>query len=425
MTKETPEPAPNILPRCPNKVPFHAQRTTHSRYHNTRPYQAPATTVESEIPAVSVYRRMDSPYALELAVALGAVQDAAKLSKIVLADHDKGTIKKDDLSPVTVGDFAIQALLTATFHHAFPADKFIGEESADELRGNPELLNRVYELAERVRADGESCPTTKAPESRGELLEMIDWCGHGMPGGADAGRVWVFDPIDGTKTFVRGEIYAINIALLEGGKPVLGVVGCPLLSKDATAPVFDNSIDPTGQGCILFAIKDHGTYVRRLFGLPLEVTPQRLERHADKVTTIQDLRSVSTLILETGISPIHRAVTEQLGVPFPGCDVFGSVPRCAVLALGLANLLVWVYKIRSHYSKIWDYAGSMLLFEEVGGKITDVDGKDIDFSAGRKLTNNFGYLAAPRAVHAMVLKKLQEVIREQGMGHLLATSTPT
>ncbi len=48
-------------------------------------------------------------------------------------------LEKDDLSPVTVADFAIQALLTATIHAAYPEDKFVGgEESAAGLREHPQ-----------------------------------------------------------------------------------------------------------------------------------------------------------------------------------------------------------------------------------------------------------------------------------------------
>jgi 3'(2'), 5'-bisphosphate nucleotidase len=73
-----------------------------------------------------------------------------------------------------------------------------------------------------------------------------------------------------------------------------------------------------------------------------------------------------------------------------------------------------VYKSRTRYAKIWDHAGATLLFEEVGGKITDVDGKDIDWTAGRKLTANYGFVAAPASIHAEVLKVLHETMTERG-----------
>jgi 3'(2'), 5'-bisphosphate nucleotidase len=56
----------------------------------------------------------------------------------------------------------------------------------------------------------------------------------------------------------------------------------------------------------------------------------------------------------------------------------------------------------------------MLLFEEVGGKITDVNGLDINLAAGRKMTDNFGFVAAPKHLHSLVLHTLQELLKEQG-----------
>jgi 3'(2'), 5'-bisphosphate nucleotidase len=61
----------------------------------------------------------------------------------------------------------------------------------------------------------------------------------------------------------------------------------------------------------------------------------------------------------------------------------------------------------------------MLLFEEVGGRITDVDGKEIDLAAGRKLEANFGFVAAPRSIHHIVLRAVHDTLRETGKEELL------
>ncbi|KAL7626459.1 hypothetical protein AAE478_003231 [Parahypoxylon ruwenzoriense] len=363
---------------------------------------------------------MDSPYSRELQVAIGAIQSAAKLSQAVISVEDKGVIEKDDLSPVTVADFAIQALLTATIHHAFPNDKFVGEESSSDLRNNHVLLGRVWELLQRL-AEDEERSLCKLPASPEQMCEMIDWCGFGEPGGSDAGRVWVFDPIDGTKTFVRREAYAINVALLEGSKQILSIVGCPTISVDAKAPVTNTTLDPTARGCIVFAAKGHGTYVRSLAGsLPHEVQTRKIEPQA-QVEASQDLRPVSCYnMLDSGVDDVHQLVMKRLGIENPGCDLLAWVLRWVTLGLGLANVTIWVYKQRSRTGKIWDHAGAMLLFEEVGGKITDIDGNDIDLGVGRKMTANHGFVAAPRAMHATVLDTLQQVLRQQGKQHLLA-----
>lgn len=392
---------------------------------------------------------MDTPCATEISIAIPAIQLAARISKHVLASANKGTIEKaEDLSPVTVADFAIQAYLTKVLSSSFPTDSFVGEESAAALRTNPDLLQRVYDVIHECIDEVSSSRNDNnesrvaiaevvkrgAPESKEQVCELVDRCGDGGKDGlsADSGRTWVFDPIDGTATFVRGEQYAINVALLEGGKQILSVVACPLLSRKATAPVGNASVfkaddDEDGEeGCIVYAVRGFGAYVRPLFvgqgsGSTM-CASESLKRHADGVT-VSGLRSVSCWnLLGSGVDDAHKAATERLGVEFPGSDLLGWVPRWVALALGLANMTVWVYKRRDRYAKIWDHAGAMLLFEEVGGMITDVDGKDIDMTKGRKLSANFGFVAAPRSVHHVVLKAVRQTLKEQGKEALLTAA---
>ncbi len=364
---------------------------------------------------------MESNYRTELVVCFEALQAAAEISRQVLSAKDKGVLEKDDLSPVTVADFAIQALLTSTLHAAFPNDKFVGEESAADLRENPALRERVWELAHHhaQHSGAGASSRVRGPASADEMCEMIDWCGQGIPPSSGDDRVWVFDPIDGTKTFVRGELFAINVSLIQGGKQIVSAVGCPLLSADVQYPVLDHSIDPSGEGSILFAVRGHGSYVRPLRGSPDQVQPRRLKQ-LPPTTSVSALRSVTCYDkVDSGSDDVHRAATEALGIEFPGCDILGWVPRWSVLALGIASMTVWVYRKRDRYAKIWDHAGAMLLYEETGGKITDVDGRDIVLTAGRKFTANYGFVAAPADVHPVVLRAVHEALKATGKSYLL------
>lgn len=386
------------------------------------------------------HTKMDSPYKRELQVAMRAVEQAARVSQAVLPDTDKGAVEKEDnLGPVTIGDFAIQALLTATLHAAFSEDTFVGEEDASALRADSVLCERVWTTLQKTvdtTADTSTGAQCALPTSQEDMCDTIDRC-QNAPG---RGRVWVFDPIDGTKTFLRGEMYAINVALLVDGQQTVAVVGCPLLSPDAetgddAATIQNDSIDPTGRGSLLFAVKGHGAYVRPMFeearktgvvpAVASTATPRQLPRYAasSQGEKQQILRPVTCYFLqESALDDVHRAVAEQLGVPFPGSDLLGWVPRWSALATGRANTTVWVYRRRDRHAKIWDHAGAMLLFEEVGGKITDVDGKPLDLLAGRILKNNFGFVAAPADGHATVLKAVHDVLRAQARADLLGTN---
>lgn len=355
----------------------------------------------------------------ELETAFGALLQASKLSQLIISSHDKGTITKDDLSPVTIADFAIQALLISTFKDAFPDDTFVGEEDAADLRANEALLSRVWELLNTIAQDEDTRNgACKLPQTRDQMCDLIDQAGTSHPGGLGSGRVWVFDPIDGTKTYLRGELYAINIGLIVDGKQTLGVVGCPNLSLNHKGPLHNSNIDPAGKGCIVYAVKGHGAFARSLHNESQDAEPFLVQ--LPKHVPTQDLSFVTcTGLVDSALDGVHEVVAERLGVPFPGSDLVPWVLRWAAMALGIGNTTVWVYKRRDRYAKAWDHAGAMLLFEETGGKITDVHGKDIDLSAGRKLSANFGFVAAPVAVHDKVLKAVHDVLKDQGRDEFL------
>ncbi|KAK4183743.1 hypothetical protein QBC35DRAFT_86014 [Podospora australis] len=386
---------------------------------------------------------MDSHYKAELETAITLARHAAVISRAALANAsrkplsangDEGqadndskieNIIKEDFSPVTIADFAIQALLAGSFCQTTPGFSLIGEESADELRQNPVLLDRVYRLLV------DSSPPIWCPKDKEELCRAIDECTSltgPIDSGSETAAVWVFDPIDGTKTYMRGEQYAINIALLNAGKQMLSVVALPLLDHNASnstscSPVSDADLDPSGKGTLLFAVRGHGTHVLPLFVDPSEQAPvpKRLPRHADAdgSSSQQQLRAVTSTNLDSGIESIHSLVASTLEISAPPCDLLGWVPRWSALAMGLGNVTVWVYKSRKRTGKLWDHAGAMLLFEEVGGKITDIHGRPIDLSPGRLLKNNFGFVAAPPAHHAKVLKAVQTALREKDREDLL------
>ncbi|CAF3476856.1 hypothetical protein SNK04_002004 [Fusarium graminearum] len=354
---------------------------------------------------------MDSAYKRELSVAIEALQKAAQVSQSIVANKDKGAIEKDDLSPVTVADFAVQALLTATIKNAFPEDKVVGEEDASDLRQNSVLMERVWDLLMRVAGDEDTPSLCQLPSTREQMCDLIDECGASSP--SSSGRTWIFDPIDGTKTYLKGQLYAINMALLVDGEQVAGIVGAPNLSIDAKAPLKNEDIDPKGEGCIFFAVKGHGAYVRPLSSdQPRRLSPHTANEQISFVT--------SASVVDSNLEGVHEAVASRLSAQYPGSDLVPWVLRWAVLAMGLGNTTVWVYKRRDRYAKAWDHAGAMLLFEEAGGKITDVHGKKIDLTAGRKMSANFGFVAAPTNIHGRILQTVHDVLKEQGKEEFLS-----
>lgn len=193
---------------------------------------------------------------------------------------------KSDASEVTVADFASQAVIISAIHAAFPADVFIAEESAEMLRGSGTglgstapsssevLRGKVWDLVCRARTlarehDNHFGDTIKLPTDIYEMMDIID-LGQAGGGGVDDSahkngtggstitdgssgssrsgntnekhsssepqqasltprRTWVLDPIDGTKTYIRGQQYVVCLCLVEDGEQKLCVFGCPNL----------------------------------------------------------------------------------------------------------------------------------------------------------------------------------------------------
>ena len=67
-----------------------------------------------------------------------------------------------------------------------------------------------------------------------------------------------------------------------------------------------------------------------------------------------------------------------------------------------------------YHEKIWDQAAGSLVVEEAGGRISDLDGRPLDFTAGRTLARNRGVLASNGHLHEVALQALRQV--RQGHG---------
>ena len=78
------------------------------------------------------------------------------------------------------------------------------------------------------------------------MLTLID---RGNATGLDCQRFWTLDPVDGTKGFLRGQQYAVCLALIVGGQVQLGVIGCPNLAAEDRTP-----------GSLMFAVKGSGAF---------------------------------------------------------------------------------------------------------------------------------------------------------------------
>jgi 3'(2'), 5'-bisphosphate nucleotidase len=313
-----------------------------------------------------------------------AVRAASQLVRRVQREMVGGPITKADLSPVTVADLAAQALVAYLLSEQFPDAVLVGEEDADALRGDE---NRAA-LEQVTRFVGSVVP--------GVTPEIVcDWIDGGT---RDAkGSFWTLDPVDGTKGFLRNDQYAVALALIEDGEVTVGALGCPEL-VDAAKPA------KGGAGSLVVAVRGQGAWTQPL-GEESAIWRQLRVSEVTEPAAARLLRSVEKSHTDT--DGIGELVTElSIGAePVP----MDSQAKYAVLAAGGGEILLRLLSpSRPDYrEKIWDQAAGSIVIEEAGGRITDLDGKDLDFSHGRTLANNRGILATNGSLHDKVLNGLR------------------
>lgn len=345
------------------------------------------------------------PYAKELHLASLAVQRAALLTKQLLSAVDKGSFDKSDSTPVTIADFAAQASIIAAIHNTFPHDEIIGEEDSTALRQDSALLERTWELASSVHLDDdESEAMLSTPQSREEMLQLIDLGAKGKAG--RSGRVWTLDPVDGTATFMRGQQYVVCLALIEDGEQKLGVLGCPNLDL-STGTVSEDTVDRDGYGQMLSAVAGQGATIRPMSSGVL--LPSQPLQPITQPTSTTDLRFIDTQAATTQNLPVHARVAAHLGAPWPNSvDLWSAQMRYVAIAVGGGcNAFIKVPLKGSYRSKIWDHAGGMLLVQELGLVVSDLEGRAVDCGLGRSLEGCYGMVVAPRSVHGRVLEAVR------------------
>lgn len=251
-------------------------------------------------------------------------------------------IKEGDSTPVTAADFAIQGLVSKALLDAFPNDRFMGEEDAGDLRDDEALRS----LALRLCGSFSETP----PDAEG-FLAAVDR-GLEAPRGASE-RVWILDPIDGTKGFMTGQGYVIGLALVDAtGDALIGVMGVP--TEEECPP-------------IMAAVKGHGlTWWPAEGDAPIEYDP--------KPPAWADAPGSPPWL----ISP-QKASSE--------CQPFGAEHEPSIVCCGAMIKYFTTAAGRAcgfvQYEeelKSWDHACGLICVQEAGGVATDAEGNPVLFA---------------------------------------------
>ncbi len=324
-------------------------------------------------------------YEREKQVAVAAVTVAAKLCEQVRQEQGSLAIEKPDKSPVTIADFGSQAVICQALADAFPHDPVIGEEDSTLLRTRTEQLQQVTDYVQAQVASA-------TPEA---VTAWIDW-GNGQV----APRYWTLDPIDGTKGYIRGDQYAIALALVEEGKLKVGVLGCPALPVDITQPDGE-------RGVVFVAVKGQGTTMIPLAGG--EARPVRVQ----DTNNVGMRRLVESVVSAHGNPTLQESVAQAVGLTAPSLRI-DSQAKYGVVARGDATLYIRFPSIKdpNFRQNTWDHGAGAIVVEEAGGRVTDMYGQPLDFSFGAKLLNNQGTIASNGEIHEAVLAAVAERLKD-------------
>lgn len=370
---------------------------------------------ESESPAIEFSTDLREPildirapalkvggkYDRELEVAVKAVQLACVLCQRVqdrLLKNEERVNSKDDNSFVTVADWSVQAVVSWVLSHSLTGEhiSMVAEEDTQALRGveGMDLLHRVVstvnECLREASIFGLNPPLE--PLGRVDVLKAIN---KGSSKGGSTGRHWVLDPVDGTLGFVRGDQYAVALAMIEEGEVVLGVLGCPnyplrkeWLNYHHRYYQLMLKLAPPGSGVwskgyVLSTQKGSG----QVWMEPLvnDIIKLGLSNVARPVS----VSAIDDPALATFCEPVEKAnsshsftagLAHSLGLSNHPLRVY-SMAKYAAIARGDAEIFM-KFARAGYKEKIWDHAAGVLIIQEAGGVVTDAGGSPLDFSKG-------------------------------------------
>jgi len=241
-----------------------------------------------------------SDVAARLDVAIAAARLAGRDTLRWFGDARLVVDVKADASPVTDADRAAEAILRRELLGAFPADAFLGEETG-------------------------ATPGT-------------------------SGYEWIVDPIDGTKSFIRGvPLYATLVGCRHGGRGVLGVIAIPALDELAYA----------GRGGGAWHVKGGGS-----------PTPARVSAKRSLAEALICSSDFTSFDRWSGGPTAGCAARDRLEAACGVVRTWGDGYGYLLVATGRAEIMI------DPLFNPWDAAAVDVVVTEAGGRFSDWQGRD-------------------------------------------------
>ncbi len=331
-------------------------------------------------------------------LAIDAVTQAMSVCRLVQGELNAHRhMTKDDRSPVTIADYASQAIVAAILAEGEPEVPLVAEESAEFLR-QPEHAAHLAATVDALRRSG-----VWPGAGEREVLLAVDR-GGGEPRNDDRG-FWTLDPIDGTKGFLRGEQYCVSLAYIRRGRVEIGVLGCPNLRPGEGAIGVAHEPAPGDSGGSMYAavLGDGASMLWEqgdaLYDTLLEREPMAADQPARLAESVEAAHTRQE---------VAERVMALAGPTLPAIRV-DSQCKYALVARGDADVYLRLPSRKGYVERIWDHAAGMLIASEAGCVVTDVLGRPLDFSRGRGLEGSAGIVGAPAGLHGRLIGALAEL----------------
>ncbi len=235
-----------------------------------------------------------------------AVAHAAAQQILIIYETEFTIEHKDDKSPLTDADLAAHDIIVAGLSKLTPEIPILSEESGEV----PFVVRSTWQ------------------------------------------QYWLVDPLDGTREFIKrnGE-FTVNIALIESGEPVLGVIVVP------------------ESGLTYFAVSGGGAFKQPVGGAPLPIKTRMLN---DDCVVVLSSRSYGSEALQDFLARLAQYRQMPLGSSLKSCWV----------AEGLADIYP-----RFGLTSEWDTAAAQCIVEQAGGQLLDLTLKPLRYNTKASLLN--------------------------------------
>lgn len=357
----------------------------------------------------------------------------APLSQKQNAGTTDGTsAAKKDNSPVTIADFAVQALLISGMRKAFPNYGFLGEETAGKLREDERMREKVWKLVQKTKLSDPACEALLGkPGGPQEMMDIID-IGASKTNAEPNKKYIIMDPVDGTSAFMEHGQYAVVLGMVENGHEIMGVVAGPNVKFDDVvlggAKIREFDTDEDGLGTMISAVRGYGATARPvgpgelLPAVPLNRAsqpPPKLDKTKPGLAKFYGLKYV-----DSENSPKSRwdKVQDFAGGPDKykkALQLYSSHVRYMAMALGdrTYTQIRWPDERKKPFKpwSIWDHVGTPLIYTESGpSKVTDLHGKPLTYNEGRDMLSYYGIITADATIHKAIVDAVKvELAAEQ------------